>query len=250
LRCNHRGLTDLRSSYPAHAGYPVRRGPSIPSRTPRNTGSPAGACHRAPRRADPVADDDEWGYAALFADTVSRSRRAKTPELQNPSIKTEGAGNAGRSMRPQPRVQCRKHTSVVTTVTPESPGIPRAMVLTVSFVLSSVTGLVCHRHQRIKVLSAPGRARKTSANLTPASGRRDHTTSPSAASVYAKGLGGLSAEALAKAKSICRQRAVIAHGKPALPSSRAPQCCRVHRIPPDVRDDHDTPLRWDGMVRI
>jgi hypothetical protein len=29
-----------------------------------------------------------------------------------------------------------KHTSVVTTVTPESPGIPRAMVLTVSFVLS------------------------------------------------------------------------------------------------------------------
>jgi hypothetical protein len=28
------------------------------------------------------------------------------------------------------------------------PGIPRAMVLTVSFVLSSVTGLVCHRHRR------------------------------------------------------------------------------------------------------
>ncbi len=30
----------------------------------------------------------------------------------------------------------KKHTSVVTTVTPVSPGIPRAMVLTVSFVLS------------------------------------------------------------------------------------------------------------------
>jgi hypothetical protein len=29
-----------------------------------------------------------------------------------------------------------------------TPGIPRAMVLTVSFVLSSVTGLVCHRHRR------------------------------------------------------------------------------------------------------
>jgi hypothetical protein len=29
-----------------------------------------------------------------------------------------------------------------------SPGIPRAMVLTVSFVLSPVTGLVCHRHRR------------------------------------------------------------------------------------------------------
>jgi hypothetical protein len=50
-------------------------------------------------------------------------------------------------MHPQPRVRNKiKHTSVVTTVTPESPGIPRAMVLTVSFVLSPVTGLFCHRH--------------------------------------------------------------------------------------------------------
>src|SRR5213076_1333297 len=55
-------------------------------------------------------------------------------------------GNAGRSMRPQPRMQNKKHTSIVTTVTPETPGIPRAMVLTVSFVLFPVTGLSCHRH--------------------------------------------------------------------------------------------------------
>src|SRR5436309_9047451 len=40
----------------------------------------------------------------------------------------------------------KKHTSVVTTVTPDSPGIPRAMVLTVSFALFPVTGLCCHRH--------------------------------------------------------------------------------------------------------
>ena len=39
----------------------------------------------------------------------------------------------------------KKHTSVVTTVTPETPGIPRAMVLTASFVLSPATGLCCHR---------------------------------------------------------------------------------------------------------
>jgi hypothetical protein len=31
------------------------------------------------------------------------------------------------------------HTSIVTTVIPVSPGIPRAMVLTVSFVLSPVS---------------------------------------------------------------------------------------------------------------
>ena len=39
----------------------------------------------------------------------------------------------------------KKHTSIVTTVTPEQPGIPRAMVLTGYLVLSPVTGLVCHR---------------------------------------------------------------------------------------------------------
>jgi len=36
----------------------------------------------------------------------------------------------------------KKHTSIVTTGSPETPGIPCAMVLTVSFVLSSVTGFV------------------------------------------------------------------------------------------------------------
>jgi hypothetical protein len=43
----------------------------------------------------------------------------------------------------------KKHTSIVTTVTPDSPGIPRAMVLTVSFVLSPVIGLYCHRHRQV-----------------------------------------------------------------------------------------------------
>src|SRR2546430_3683649 len=43
------------------------------------------------------------------------------------------------------------------------------MVLTVSFVLFPVTGLYCHR-----------RLADRSANLMPASGHQDHTTSPSA----------------------------------------------------------------------
>src|ERR1700716_3232377 len=62
------------------------------------------------------------------------------------------------------------------------------MVLTVSFVLSPVTGLVCHRHQRTDVLSAPGWADITSANLTPASGRQEHTTSPYVATSPARAL--------------------------------------------------------------
>jgi hypothetical protein len=44
--------------------------------------------------------------------------------------------------------EMKKHTSIVTTVTPETPGIPRAMVLTAYSALSPVTGLVCHRRQR------------------------------------------------------------------------------------------------------
>jgi hypothetical protein len=54
--------------------------------------------------------------------------------------KSEGAGNAGRPKHPQPRMQnLNEHTSIVTTVTPETPGIPRAMVLTAYIVLSPAT---------------------------------------------------------------------------------------------------------------
>jgi len=72
-------------------------------------------------------------------------------------LKTEGAGNAGRWMRPQPRVQNKtKHTSIITTVTPETPGIPRAMVLTVSSALSPATNSFCHRRLPIDGFVAPG----------------------------------------------------------------------------------------------
>src|SRR5882672_1143632 len=58
------------------------------------------------------------------------------------------------------------------------------MVLTVSFALSPVTGLVCHRRPRTNVVPKPGRADITSANLTPASGRQDHATSPYATTSF------------------------------------------------------------------
>ena len=51
-------------------------------------------------------------------------------------------------------------------------------------------------------------------NLTPASGRQDHTTSPSAARTFVK------------------------------------SAVRVHRIPPRVRDDRDTPLMWDETAAV
>src|SRR5258705_14023183 len=56
------------------------------------------------------------------------------------------------------------------------------MVLTASFALPGDRALLPPSSADM-VLLLPGRADKTSANLTPASGRQDHTTSPSAAIV-------------------------------------------------------------------
>jgi len=56
---------------------------------------------------------------------IPAARSTRVLQVHCPS-RREGAGNAGRSMHPQPRMQIKKHTSVVTTVTPVSPGIPRA----------------------------------------------------------------------------------------------------------------------------
>jgi hypothetical protein len=76
------------------------------------------------------------------------------------------------------------------------------MVLTVSFVLSPVTGLFCHR-----------RLRYFTRNLTPASGRQDHTTLPSASSAV-------------------RQERI-----------------RVHRIPPRVDDVAQRPSFGTGHAK-
>ena len=106
-------------------------------------------------------------------------------------------------MHPQSRVQNKKAHEVVTTGSPEQPGIPRAMVLTVSFVISPVIGLFCHRRWQV-------------------------TTSQLDASVEASG-----PHDFAVRISNVRQR-----------------CLRVHRIPPRVRDDRDTPLWWDETAQL
>src|SRR5258708_10205552 len=168
--------------------------------------------------------------------TFTPPRRHAPEPLKNLPPK-EGVGNAGCPLHPQPRVHLVVvERTRVTTSTPERPAFPHAMVLTVSFVLSPVTGLFCHRRLRIKVLSAPGRADLPSANLTPASGRQDHTTSPYAATSLVRSLGDRS-----QASSTC----------PAIPS-RAKRC-RVHRIPPRVRDDGQRPscgVGWREFVEM
>src|SRR6202158_3260935 len=155
------------------------------------------------------------------------------PSFDSPlPLTSEGVGNAGCPLHPQPRVRkCSKHTSVVTTGPPEHPAFPHAMVLTASFVLSPVIGLVCHRHQRIRFCLrpvGPTCLRRLDAGVE-ASGPHDFAVRVSAV----------------------RQRAVDrsqAETRPAI-TSRA-QRCRVHCIPPRVRDDRDTPLSGDETARV
>src|SRR5216684_5321929 len=85
----------------------------------------------------------------------SRSRGAMRPSCAFISRPLEGVGNAGCPLHPQPRVRSVESTRVFTTVAPEHPAFPHAMVLTVSFVLSPVTGLFCHRRLRIWFCLSP-----------------------------------------------------------------------------------------------
>ena len=124
------------------------------------------------RSSGPSAFRFKFQTAAYLMDTVSRSRGARARVLRE-TLALEIRGRRECRARAAPAASCvkMKNTRVNHHGCAGSPGIPRAMVLTVSSALSPVTGLVCHR-----------RRRKSSANLTPASGRQNHTASPSASS--------------------------------------------------------------------
>ena len=142
-------------------------------------------------------------------------------------LTTEGAGRAGCPMHPQPRVRNlseaheRSHRGFAGT-----PGLPCAMVLTASFVLSPVIGLVCHRRLRIGGEFRPGwagaRLRKLDASVG-ASGPHDFSVRDM------------------RRSSACRTTLTSPmRTRPATPFAR--RRCRVHRIPPRVRDDREPPL--------
>ena len=70
-----------------------------------------------------------------------------------------------------------KHTSIVTTVTPERPGIPRTMVY------GLLRALPGDQEFFDTVVS-----RSSPQNLTPTLRRQDHTSSPSASTPFVKGV--------------------------------------------------------------
>ena len=108
-------------------------------------------------------------------DTLSRSRDEIRPSSAFDLVprNTEGAGKTGCWLHPRPRVQCRKHTSVVAT---GSTGATRPSLrngVTAYTRSPRSTGLDSLRH----------RADHHQRDSIPASGDQDHTTLPSAASI-------------------------------------------------------------------
>src|SRR5882757_6905709 len=106
-------------------------------------------------------------------------------------------------MRPLPRVQwVDVEGTRVSQVTPKTPGIPHTMVYGLLRALPGDRALLPPSPLRSLLLK----------NLTPASRRQDHTTSPSASGALVR------------------------------------STLRVHRIPPRVRDDREPPLCGTGRL--
>src|SRR3954453_1941283 len=153
------------------------------------------------------------------------------PSFANNYPRKEGAGNAGCAMHPQSRVQKLESTRGRHHRFTGATGIPRAMVLTRYFVISPVIGLCCHRHLANMAGPRPVGPTSPPRNLTPASRRQDHTTSPSASAPFVCAL-------------------VIAHGlDPALRSRLRADAAASTASLPNVRDGRETPLSWAGTAQ-
>src|ERR1700680_2482650 len=88
---------------------------------------------------------------------------------------TQKGIDSSRPVTEASRAKCKKHTSVVTTGPPESPGIPAR---------NGFNGLF-RALPGDRAFLSPSPA-LPSADLTPASRRQDHTTSPSASAPFVK----------------------------------------------------------------
>jgi len=120
----------------------------------------------------------------LIPDTTLRPRGAMRPSCAFISRPLEGVRECRVPAAPiAPRAKLVVHTSVATTGPPGSPGIPARNGFNDLFRALPGDRALLPPSSADMVLSAPGRADTPSANLTPASGRQDHTTSPSAAIV-------------------------------------------------------------------
>jgi hypothetical protein len=119
-------------------------------------------------RNDGVGSDSNFKQRRGCASAFSR-RVASELFISFHPLNEEGAGKAGCWLHPW--VPCNKKHGGRTTGSTGAFRLSLRDGVTVSFVLFPVTGLSCHRHPRQLLLLA---------SLAPASGRQNHTTSPSA----------------------------------------------------------------------
>ena len=157
-----------RSSYPAQAGYPVRRGLSVRSLLPPEYWVTRPSAQLRTRRVMTAEDD-----------ATSRSRDSICPRL---AIEFPYPPNRGRRecrVHAAPAVSCAigaKKYAHEHTGSAEASDIPCAMALRLISRSPRRAGLV------VTVISGIA-----STNLTPASGRQDHATLPYASVPHVKG---------------------------------------------------------------
>src|SRR6266700_4477521 len=181
------------------------------------------------------------GRMDCFAALTMTSRRAfatsprHAPEPLKNLPPKEGVGNAGCPLHPRPRVHLVVvERTRVTTSTPESPGVPARNGFTAYFELSPATGSFATVTCGLDVASAPGRADTTSATLTPAPRRQDHTTSPYAATSFVS-------------SPFDRSRAFR---QPALQPCCAPNAAASTASHPAFVTTRDRPSCRNGMARV
>jgi hypothetical protein len=147
-------------SYPAKAGYPVSHGLSDQSRPSRITGSPG------------FGREAQWIQLSKSWDTHQHSRDAMRPRrCQALSLVKRGRRECRVFCAPAASCARIENTRVSHHRSAEQSGIPCAMVLRL---------IPCSPRRPGSFATVIGVMRSIIANLTPASGRQDHTTSPSA----------------------------------------------------------------------
>src|ERR1700689_273179 len=131
--------------------HPIKLGPRISSTTPqeRRAAQHPGHARLTPCRSRFNFQTATSRYAFAFP------RRPAPGVLQQTRQKNRRAGGTPGARCTRSPVCKVESTRVLTADTPEHPAFPHAMVLTVSFALSLVTGLDCHHRRRNE---APPRA--------------------------------------------------------------------------------------------
>jgi hypothetical protein len=198
-------------------------------------------CHRAARCADPLASPRNDGvWVASFRNDVNlkstndfalATQRARA--IHKFFRPKRAQGTPGARCTRSPLCKGRKHRGRSHRY-PGTPGISlRNGFNGVCRALPGDRALLPPSPRGLRFCHCPVGPIKPPQDLTPASGRQDHTILPSATSSLVRVL-------------------LIAHRSfdpPCNPVARSTLPRPPHPAP-NVRDDHDTPLLWDGMARV